>query len=78
MVRFSVLTEEERRQILEASFRVLEETGVQVDHAEVFTSLVERRLDAQSVRGRGVEVLNAGVDGYGTAQELLVLRRHLA
>jgi lysophospholipase L1-like esterase len=52
--------------------------ALQVDHAEVFTSLLRRRLNEQTAPGRSVEVLNAGVDGYGTAQELLVLRHHLA
>jgi hypothetical protein len=52
--------------------------ALQVDHAEVFTSLLQRRLDAESVPGRSVEVLNAGVDGYGTAQELLILRHRVA
>jgi hypothetical protein len=52
--------------------------ALQVDHAQVFTSLVQQRLDAERLPGRSVEVLNAGVDGYGTAQELQVLRDHLA
>ena len=52
--------------------------ALQVDHAQVFTSLLQRRLNAESVRGRSVEVLDAGVDGYGTAQELLILRHHVA
>ena len=52
--------------------------ALQVDHAAVFTTLLEERLAAESPPGRRVEVMNAGVDGYGTAQELLVLRHHLA
>jgi hypothetical protein len=52
--------------------------ALQVDHAALFTSLLEQRLDAESAPSRSVEVLNAGVDGYGTAQELRVLRDHVA
>ena len=39
--------------------------GVQVEQDETFPKLLERRL------GDGVEVLNAGVSGYGTDSELL-------
>jgi len=52
--------------------------ALQVEHAHLFTTLLQQRLDADSVPGRSVEVLNAGVDGYGTAQELSVLRDHVA
>jgi hypothetical protein len=52
--------------------------ALQVDHAELFTTRLQQRLDAESGPGRSVEVLNAGVDGYGTLQELLVLRDHVA
>lgn len=51
--------------------------ALQVDHASVFTTLLEQRLGTESAPGRSVEVMNAGVDGYGTAQQLLVLRNDL-
>ena len=41
MITLSVLSQEERKRILEASFRILEETGVQIDHPEVFRKLGE-------------------------------------
>ena len=41
MITLSILTPDERKKILEASFRVLEETGVQIDHPEVFRKLGE-------------------------------------
>jgi len=41
MNTLSVLQEEQRKRILEASFRVLEETGVQVDHLLIFQKLCE-------------------------------------
>ncbi len=39
MVTLSVIGDEGRKKILEASFRVLEETGVQIDHPAVFEKL---------------------------------------
>jgi trimethylamine--corrinoid protein Co-methyltransferase len=41
MITLSILNQEERKKILEASFRVLAETGVQIDHPEVFRKLNE-------------------------------------
>ena len=41
MVTLSIIGDEGRKRILEASFRVLEETGVQVDHPEIFRRLCE-------------------------------------
>jgi trimethylamine--corrinoid protein Co-methyltransferase len=41
MITLSILNQDERKKILEASFRVLEETGVQIDHPEVFRKLCE-------------------------------------
>jgi trimethylamine---corrinoid protein Co-methyltransferase len=41
MIRLGVLSDEERKVILDASFQVLENTGVQVDHPEVFRLLCE-------------------------------------
>jgi lysophospholipase L1-like esterase len=48
--------------------------GYEVDVAETFSAVLEREL-----RGRGyeVEVLNAGVSGYSTAEACLVLEREL-
>ena len=40
---------------------------------QTFTSLLEKELNARD--GKEVEVLNAGVPGFGTAQELLLKRR---
>ena len=50
----------------------------QVDFEETFPALLEKRLNLCGAFGRRpVEVLNFGVPGYGTAQELLTYR-HLA
>jgi hypothetical protein len=47
----------------------------QVEQEKAFWSVMERRLQAcASPGGRRVEVINFGVSGYGTAQELLTLR----
>ena len=45
--------------------------GLQVRFGETFQQLLEGRLNAEAAEGR-FEVLNLGVDGYGTAQELLL------
>jgi hypothetical protein len=48
--------------------------ALQVDQSETFWSLLERDLVAcPALGGRPVEVVNLGVSGYGTAQELLAL-----
>jgi hypothetical protein len=50
--------------------------ALQVAEEDGFTSVVERRLGAcPAAAGRAVEVINFGVSGYSTAQELLTLRR---
>ena len=50
--------------------------ALQVDEREAFWSVLEKRLGACApFAGRRVEVLNFGVSGYGTAQELITLRR---
>ena len=41
MITISIIGDEDRRKILESSFRVLEETGVRVDHPEIFQKLCE-------------------------------------
>ena len=47
----------------------------QVSQEKAFWSVMERRLqDCAALRGRRVEVINFGVSGYGTAQELITLR----
>jgi hypothetical protein len=47
----------------------------QVEQDAAFWSVLERRLnDCSVLEGRKVEVINFGVSGYGTAQELLTLR----
>jgi hypothetical protein len=44
---------------------------------DAFWSVLERRLDScPSFGGKKVEALNFGVSGYGTAQELLMLRHY--
>ncbi len=50
--------------------------ALQVPAGDTFWSLLERQLPAclRSARPRGVEVLDFGVSGYGTAQELITLR----
>lgn len=50
----------------------------QVPDEESFSGVLERELrDRMTPRDRPVEVLNFGVSGYGTAQELLMLRHHV-
>jgi lysophospholipase L1-like esterase len=52
--------------------------ALQVPRDRTFWELVERRLEGcEALRGRRVEVLNFGVSGYGTAQELLTLRHEV-
>jgi lysophospholipase L1-like esterase len=48
--------------------------GYEVDLKDTFSAVLERELRAQGVR---VEVLNAGVSGYSTAEEYLYLEREL-
>lgn len=50
--------------------------ALQVAEEDGFTSVLERRLsECPVLAGRAVEVINFGVSGYSTAQELLTLRR---
>ena len=47
----------------------------QVEREQAFWSVSEQRLrECPALAGREVEVINFGVSGYGTAQELLTLR----
>ncbi|MBC7929503.1 MAG: SGNH/GDSL hydrolase family protein, partial [Rubrivivax sp.] len=47
----------------------------QVEQGAAFWSVLERRLgECPALAGRTIEVINFGVSGYGTAQELLTLR----
>ncbi len=49
-----------------------------VSQEEAFWSVMERKLQAcNAVPSKRVEVLNFGVSGYGTAQELLTLREEV-
>ncbi len=50
--------------------------AAQVDREENFCAVIEKTLNASdSLKGQRVEVLNFGVSGYGTTQELLLLRK---
>ncbi|HEX5760550.1 MAG TPA: SGNH/GDSL hydrolase family protein [Thermoanaerobaculia bacterium] len=52
--------------------------AIQVPRDRTFWELAERRLEGcEPLRGRRVEVLDFGVSGYGTAQELLTLRHEV-
>ena len=52
--------------------------AMQVELEQTFWSVMERNLNHCLPAGsRTVEVINAGVSGYGTAQELLTLRHRL-
>lgn len=49
--------------------------ALQVEMEDAFWSVMQRRLQqCRAFGGRKIEVLNFGVSGYGTAQELLTLR----
>jgi hypothetical protein len=49
--------------------------AIQVAEDQTFTSVIGRTLaDCPLLKGKRVEALNFGVDGYGTAQELFTLR----
>jgi hypothetical protein len=49
--------------------------AIQVPENKTFTAVIGRALDHCPVlKGRRIESMNFGVDGYGTAQELITLR----
>jgi hypothetical protein len=50
--------------------------AIQVAEDRTFTAVIGRELaDCPELKGKLVEALNFGVDGYGTAQELITLQR---
>ncbi len=52
--------------------------GLQVDEPEAFWAIMGRDLQkCENLRGRKVEVINFGVSGFGTTQELLTLRHRV-
>jgi hypothetical protein len=52
--------------------------ALQVPFESSFCAVLERKLrECQASAGRDVEVINFGVSGYGTAQELITLREHV-
>jgi hypothetical protein len=52
--------------------------AMQVEPAQAFWSVIEQELaKCPACGGRQVETLNFGVSGYGTAQELLMLRQRV-
>jgi len=52
--------------------------GKEVELDDTYPRRLEQRLSAcEKLRGRSVEVLNFGVKGYGTAQELLTLQHRV-
>jgi hypothetical protein len=48
--------------------------SLQVPRERGFLALLEAELSARARAGRTIELINAGIDGFGTAQELLLLR----
>lgn len=51
--------------------------ALQVDEAKTFWSILEREWNSANPAGPRVEVLNFGVSGFSTAQELEMLRHHV-
>ena len=50
--------------------------AIQVAENKTFTAVAGRELaDCPLLKGKRVEAMNFGVDGYGTAQELITLQR---
>lgn len=63
----------------EGTFRILilgdsMMAAVQVDREDSFSQKLERELDRLAGAASRIEIVNAGIDGYGTAQALLFLR----
>ena len=52
--------------------------AIQVPYEDTFASVAARKLaQCPLLKGRRVEALNFGVDGYGTTQELVTLRQQV-
>ncbi len=52
--------------------------SLQVDEEQTFVSLLEKQLNQLvAAKDRQFEVINCGVSGYGTAQELLMLQNYV-
>ncbi len=52
--------------------------AIQVPYEQTFSAVTERAMaNCPALAGRHVQVLDFGVDGYGTAQELIMLRRRV-
>jgi hypothetical protein len=52
--------------------------AMQVPMEDAFWAVLKRQLNScPSLAGRKIEVINFGVSGYGTAQELIMLRRRV-
>jgi hypothetical protein len=52
--------------------------AMQVPYRETFCAVMQRHLaECPELRGKNIQVLDFGVDGYGTAQELITLRRQV-
>lgn len=50
--------------------------AIQVPEDKTFTAVIGRELgDCPLLKGKRIEAINFGVNGYGTAQELMTLRR---
>jgi hypothetical protein len=50
--------------------------AVEVPYEKTFSAVIERQLaDCPALKGKRVEVLDLGVSGYGTAQELITLKK---
>lgn len=49
----------------------------QVSMGDAFWSVMEREIQNRAPEGRKIEVLNFGVGGYGTVEELLTLRQRV-
>jgi hypothetical protein len=52
--------------------------AAQVPHEQIYTSILEQNLNlCKAFQDQNIEVINFGVEGYGTAQELLTLRQQV-
>ncbi len=50
--------------------------ALQVEQSEIFTNYIRDQLaTCEAFQGKSIEMLNFGVSGYGTAQELILLRQ---